>query len=205
MQITRKHICLLYVIIAFVAGIFSAIIGNRLNNKIYSPGKLWDIALFRMDDSEDFIERPYCNPDVIFSPQKNIRFKYHYVTGYADPFLFVDGEYLYLFYEREIYDGPAPICAYRTKDLERWEDLDVVLSESHHLSYPNVFRYNGDIYMIPETRSTESVTLYKAHNFPYGWEKEKVLVENGCFVDSYIHQQEGKSFLFTTTWRSDVG
>ena len=169
---------------------------------LYKPQDLWNIALFVLSDGEDPFDCVEREPDKRFTPQTLIRTQYHQITGYADPFLFVnhsDG-YLYLFYEEERLKAKAPICARRTKDLKHWEDVGVVLREGHHLSYPDVFEHNGDIYMLPETRECDAVILYKATHFPYRWEKYKVLVDGDKFADSCVFFNDGKWYLFTTAW-----
>ena len=172
---------------------------------LYKPQDLWNIALFVLSEREDFFNCVSRKPDRHFSPQSLLRTRYHQVTGYADPFLFVHDGWLYLFYEEEHLEAPAPICAKRTRDLKHWESLGVVLKEPHHLSYPNVFEYDGNIYMLPETRECGAVILYKAVDFPYRWEKYKVLVEGDKFVDSCVLEQEGKWYLFTTSWLDEGG
>lgn len=173
------------------------------NIHLYQPGKIWNMVLFRISKRDDLVNYVFSTPNIVFSPIKKIRTTYHNVTGYADPFLFQDGEYIYLFYEQELYQAPAPICAMRTKDMKVWEQLGVVLKEDFHLSYPNVFRYEGDIYMIPETHERNAVILYKAKDFPYQWEPIKELVSNGRFVDSCLLPYNGKWYLFTTMWRTE--
>lgn len=169
---------------------------------LYKSQSLWNIALFVLDDADNIFDFDYSIPYKRFSPQNLIRTSYHQISGYADPFLFVhptDG-YLYLFYEEERLLGKAPICAYRTCDLEHWENLGVVLRESCHLSYPNVFAYGDDIYMIPETRERGAVILYKATEFPYKWEEAKILLNADKYVDSTLFFHNNLWYLFTTVW-----
>ena len=163
---------------------------------------LWNIALFVLSEKESLFDCVTRKPNKRFSPQSLIRTRYHQVTGYADPFLFANEKdgYLYLFYEEERLKAKAPICAKRTKDLVHWESLGVVLKEPHHLSYPNVFSHDGNIYMLPETRECNAVILYRALDFPFRWEKEKVLVEGDGFADSCLTFHDGLWYLFTTAW-----
>ena len=168
--------------------------------KLYKPQDLWNIALFVLDKDENLFDCVKRNPDKRFTPQGILRSQYHQITGYADPFLFVNDGWLYLFYEEERLKAKAPICAKRTKDLEHWENLGVVLKERHHLSYPNVFEHDGSVYMLPETRECDAVTLYKAMEFPRRWEKCKTLVEGDKFADSCVTFYDGKWYLFTTAW-----
>lgn len=168
--------------------------------KIGKSQDLWNIALFALADGESFFDCARREPDKRFTPQNLVRTRYHQITGYADPFLFEHDGWLYLFYEEERLKAKAPICAKRTKDLKKWEHLGVVLQEKHHLSYPNVFEHEGEIYMLPETRECDAVILYKAVEFPLRWEKHKTLVEGDKFADSCVLFHEGKWYLFTTAW-----
>lgn len=173
--------------------------------KLYKSQDLWNIAVFVLSEGEELFDCVLRNPDKRFSPQTLLRTQYHQVTGYADPFLFVHDGWLYLFYEEERLESPAPICAKRTKDLKHWDNLGIVLKELRHLSYPNVFEYDGNIYLLPETRECDAVILYKAVDFPYRWEKHKVLVEGDKFVDSCVLQHDGLWYLFTTSWLDENG
>lgn len=172
---------------------------------LYKPQNLWNIALFILNDGEGLFDCVNRKPDLRFTPQTLLRTRYHQVTGYADPFLFANDGWLYLFYEEERLEAPAPICARRTRDLKHWENLGIVLKEKHHLSYPNVFEHGGEIYMLPETRECDAVILYRATDFPRQWEKYKVLAEGDKYVDSCILPHDGKWYLFTTSWLDDNG
>lgn len=187
-----------FVALVVLALVILCVAAYKLNIALYKPQHIWDVAIFTMEKDADIINQDYSHPDTLFSPWQFIRRKYHYTTGYADPFLFVKDDYLYLFYEKEIFDGNGVINAKRTKDLNVWEDQGTVLSEPFHLSYPNVFEHNGDIYMLPEMGTTRTVTLYKAHNFPYEWKAEKVLLDGHKFADSDLFEKDGTWYLFTT-------
>lgn len=169
---------------------------------LYKRQQLWDTVLFSLNKTDDILLYKTHTPAFIYSPQRLLRAKYHQVTGYADPFLFenkLDG-YLYLFNEKELHKAPAPIIAQRTKDFKHWEQLGIILQEPFHLSFPFVFEHEGEIFMIPETRSQEAVILYKAEHFPYDWKQYKTLIQGGPYVDSSVIFHNGFWFLFTTAW-----
>ena len=70
----------------------------------------------------------------------------------ADPFLFVKDDTLYLFYEEQRGNkGKGILKMTSTQDLKTWTTDVVILEELFHLSYPNVFEYDGRIYMMPES------------------------------------------------------
>jgi hypothetical protein len=79
-------------------------------------------------------------PIRIFS-SRQIRRSRRDVHTQADPFLFVDGEWLYLFFEVQRVGEPGYIEACRTRDLTYFEPLGCVLAPSFHVSYPQVFRH----------------------------------------------------------------
>ena len=77
-----------------------------------------------------------------------------------------------------------------------------VMTESFHLSFPNVFEYRGTVYMIPETGHSNDIRLYRAVQFPEQWELVKVLTTGANFVDtSFISDiQGGRATLFSFDW-----
>lgn len=169
---------------------------------LFKSQQLWNSALFQLHEGEQLFDVAVRRPDKVFSPRNLLRTKYHQITGYADPFLFENPKdgYLYLFNEKELLKAPAPLVAHRSKDLVHWESLGTILQEPFHLSFPFVFMHEGDYYMIPETRTQESVILYKADNFPFGWKQCKVLVKGDLYADSSVIFHNGTWFLFTTAW-----
>ena len=47
----------------------------------------------------------------------------------------------------------------------QWTYQGIVLSEPFHLSYPYIFKWMGDYYMVPESFQAHSIRLYKAVGF----------------------------------------
>ena len=47
-----------------------------------------------------------------------------------------------------------------------WSYKQIVLDEPFHMSYPYVFKWQEDFYMIPESQEANSVRLYRALDFP---------------------------------------
>lgn len=62
-------------------------------------------------------------------------------------------------------------------------DFRVVISEPFHMSFPNVFLYRNQWYMLPETNACRQVRLYRAVNFPYEWELDTILCTDERLVD----------------------
>jgi len=170
-----------------------------LSKKLYKNQKIWNVVLYQkgMNISVfDYNKNKYFKR---FTPHYQIRTNYHNITGFADPFLFVYNDWLYLFYEEERYNAPAAIFAQRTQDLKKWEKVGEVLKESFHLSFPFVFKSEDEVYMVPETRYKNAVILYKAIDFPNKW-KPIELISGDKFTDSSIIQYNELWYLFTTVW-----
>ena len=128
----------------------------------------------------------------------------------ADPFLFVDNETLYIFYEElSTRHSYGIIKMVSTKDLKTFSNPVVVLEEyGCHFSYPYVFKDGNDIYMMPECGCTHSIRLYKASNNKLTkFELHKVLIQRPIkerefirfdFADSCVYKKEGIYYLFTS-------
>ena len=132
-------------------------------------------------------------------------FKLNPIVIVADPFLFVYGDKLFLFYEMKRNYSPGVICMTSTRNLKDWTEPIVVLKEDFHLSYPYVFEDGGDVYMIPETSEVGDIRLYKADNkLLSSFSFYKVLVRHDItkgeigFSDSSVHIIEGRYYLFST-------
>jgi len=112
----------------------------------------------------------------------------------ADPFLFEKDERTYLFaemYDRVLRQGVIGCCVLDENGATPWKR---VLKMPWHLSYPNVFVNNGQIYMIPESYVNNEIALYKAVDFPYRWKRLRRLADI-CAVDSTILRQKEKLYL----------
>src|SRR5262245_6564804 len=118
----------------------------------------------------------------------------------ADPFMINVDQTWYMFFEvmnRQTRKGEIGLAI--SKDGRKWTYQQIVLSEPFHLSYPYVFEWNNDYYMIPESHRVESVRLYKALRFPTDWSFVATLLNGKRFSDSSIFFYDRKWWLFTET------
>jgi hypothetical protein len=118
------------------------------------------------------------------------------VHTYADPFLFVHDDFLYLFFEEQEIGGKGYIKAWRTKDLQEWSDLGCILKESFHLSYPFIFKddFTGKIYLLPESSEERQIILYEFESFPGKLVRRNIIME-GNYADSNLLYHEGSYYL----------
>lgn len=137
---------------------------------------------------------PVANPVVTCASASEAGFPSNFV---ADPFLYVQGDVLYLFFEtKNSITMQGDIGVARSVDKgATWEQLGIALDEDWHLSYPYVFDYNGHIYMMPEGSAKGDLRLYRAIDFPVKWKFDKVIMKKPM-VDSFIVPHGGKYWLF---------
>ena len=116
---------------------------------------------------------------------------------WADPFVVTDNNKHYVFFEE------LPFATERghLSCMEVFNDgthtePKIILKTPYHLSYPNVFRYESQYYMIPESGDTGFISLYRSTDFPYQWEHQSNLMEDIHAYDSTLIEHDGLWWLF---------
>jgi hypothetical protein len=71
-----------------------------------------------------------------------------------------------------------------------------VIDEPHHLSYPFVFGYGGELFMIPESSEQRRVDLYGCVRFPDRWERIRPLMHGLRLSDCTLFAHDGLWWLF---------
>ena len=118
---------------------------------------------------------------------------------YADPFVIDRGDKSYIFFEDFSYRKNKAVISFVEIDASgRCSTPELVLEEACHLSYPFLLKWEGEIYLIPETKTIRTVQLYRATQFPRGWQLVKVLLSDVAAVDSTVFHHHGKFWLFTS-------
>ena len=77
-----------------------------------------------------------------------------------------------------------------------WRTATPILDQPTHLSYPFVFRWEDDWYLLPEQARTGSLELYRADAFPYQWRWHSTALEGVPAADATIAQIDGVWWLF---------
>jgi PKD repeat protein len=117
----------------------------------------------------------------------------------ADPFVVFDGVTWHMFFEvLNDHTGQGDIGHATSDDGLSWRYDKIVLDEPHHLSYPCVFEWQGDYYMVPETYQLNSIVLYKAVEFPTVWAFEATLVSGRRYVDPTPFYHDGVWWMFSS-------
>ncbi|MBR0559267.1 glucosamine inositolphosphorylceramide transferase family protein [Neokomagataea anthophila] len=115
----------------------------------------------------------------------------------ADPFGFWRDDTLYVFVEAFDYrdaKGVIDVLVYDQSFTlqERFRALET----PWHLSYPYVFEHDGVMYMLPEASGSGRLTLYRATQFPLGWEVVPEFDFPQAAVDATPLFHEGRWWLF---------
>ena len=119
----------------------------------------------------------------------------------ADPFMILENNTWYMFFE--VMSKRGEIGLAQSSDGLHWDYQQIVLREPFHLSYPYVFKWENEYYMIPEATQSNSVRLYKAVDFPLKWSCVSILLKGRGFRDSSVVYFQDKWWMFTAV-SSDV-
>ena len=105
-------------------------------SSLFARGDTWSIALHRQTTFEPL---RLINPFKVFN-SKNFWRGPVGINLRADPFLIVNNNELFIFFEAKAPYRDGWIEGYRTKNMVDFDPLGVVLREPYHLSYPFVFK-----------------------------------------------------------------
>jgi hypothetical protein len=114
----------------------------------------------------------------------------------ADPFMLRHDNRFCMFFEVMNAERRCGEIALATSDdALSWAYKQIVLSEPFHLSYPYVFKWQSDYYMVPETIYAGTINLYKAGEFPTHWSCVAKLMP-GHFADPTLCRYADRWWMF---------
>jgi hypothetical protein len=117
---------------------------------------------------------------------------------WADPFIVRHGDRSFIFFEDLPYRvGKAHISAVEVFANGEVSAAQTVLERPYHLSYPFVFDWEGELFMLPETAQNRTVELYRCEEFPLRWSLCRVLLDDVRAFDSTLLRDRGRWWLFT--------
>ena len=123
----------------------------------------------------------------------------------ADPFILEKRGKLFMFFEvmnRETNQGDIGYA--ESSDGTHWKYGKIVIDEPFHLSYPYVFEWNKEVYLIPESHQNLAVRVYKAASFPEGWKYVGNIIEGQPFVDPTLFRYNDTWWLFVSFPQNDT-
>jgi len=159
---------------------------------------MWSIGIYTGSSPYDLAPpAPIHNPVLTSSSVTDVP-----ASFVADPFM-LRGHMFFEVLDRESAKGVIGMA--RSASGVEWKYERIVLRENFHLSYPYVFEWQNECYMIPETLGANGVYLYKAAAFPYRWSVTARLIE-GPFADPSIVRFKDRWWLFvcSTPYQHDT-
>lgn len=124
-------------------------------------------------------------------------------TFWADPFVIQFQNNNYIFLEElnsQTNKGFISYCKINEGSVSK---PIKIIEETFHMSFPNVFEYNNQFYMIPETSEANIIQLWLCESFPEKWHLNTKLIENIKALDVVIKKIKNRWWLFCSVKPSD--
>jgi hypothetical protein len=116
---------------------------------------------------------------------------------WADPFIVEYDRELYLFFENFDYPSLKGKISCSKINGNQLGDIQDVLELDTHLSYPCIFKENGDVFLMPESASSNRLTIYRCIEFPNKWEEYSHAFEGEQILDAQVYfDDENTKWLF---------
>jgi len=116
---------------------------------------------------------------------------------WADPFVVARNDKYFVFIEEFLFARQRGHISLVVIDRDGTHEPSVrVLETPYHLSYPFIFEFDDDLYLIPESFENRTVELYRCTAFPLKWEFQRNLMEDCWMVDTTLLQWQGKWWMF---------
>jgi hypothetical protein len=115
---------------------------------------------------------------------------------WADPFAWErDGRHWIFFEELVRAEGKGRILALEVTKDGAGSPI-VALEADHHLSFPNVFEWEGRLFMAPEAATANRLEIYECREFPHRWELRTTDLEGEPILDPVMLEHCGRWWLF---------
>ncbi len=116
---------------------------------------------------------------------------------WADPFVVCKDNRYFVFFEELIFSQNKGCLAVLELNKDGTHGKPVkILEQDTHLSWPFVFEFEGNWYMVPESSKDKRISLYSCSHFPEQWEFSKVLLDETEAVDPTIVFHDNQWWLF---------
>jgi hypothetical protein len=188
---------LLCLLVGFVCGVYAE---RNWSVPLWQIEDRWSIGIYTGGAPFELLApKPVSNP--VLTARDVTDMKAEFV---ADPFMLREDSTWYMFFEvldARTYEGKIGLAV--SQDGLRWAYERIVLSEPFHLSYPYVFKWQSQYYMVPDCRGPGAIRLYTAVRFPTDWSFVRVLLDED-YVDASILHHAGRWWLFAANLENDT-
>ncbi len=165
---------------------------RRRIRKLWARPFYWQTAYRRLDGQGVAEQGGLGGAPFALLPDDGKRF-------FADPFVIERQGRTYLFVEEFPYALARGVISVTELGADgRFGMPRQVLVEPHHLSYPQVFEFGGEVWMIPESSAARQVVLYRAERFPDRWVRHATLIADREISDATLLERDGRFWLFGT-------
>jgi hypothetical protein len=156
--------------------------------------EVWSIGIYT-GSSPFRISEPRGLRNPVLTPRDVTDF---HVNIVAHPFMIIEGSKYYLFFtaKNDQAGEVSGIGLAESANGTEWHYSRMVLKEPFVLSYPYVFRHEGEYYMIPEAYKERSLRLYRANPFPYRWTYEKDLLTGDTYISASVVEYAAMWWMF---------
>ncbi len=117
--------------------------------------------------------------------------------SYSSPFLFDFRGNTYIFaccFDKLFCRKNIAYCKLNDNGIGPWR---IVLKKPYDISYPHIFEFRGNIYMIPDSEQIDDMMLYKADSFPDVWIPIKTLSARYVYIASTFYEFKGRHYILT--------
>jgi hypothetical protein len=172
-------------------GIFTMLLINNRTPFFQQDGGGWSIGY---GESKEYPKSINVKENAIYSIEK-LKEQNDSTVFLADPFFVKEKGVFYLFFEHKKTKTNADIGLLTSSDGKNYKYSGTVLTQKFHLSYPQVFKYKSNFYMVPESKQANAVLLYKAYHFPYDWRVCDTLIANVQLKDPSIYISDSLNIM----------
>ena len=156
--------------------------GYRLRQKVLSAlDEQWVLAFRRRGSDDRFT--------IVHPPADRF---------YADPFLAEQDGRTFVFFEDYSHVDRKGTIACAELRASGIGEPQTVIAGPDHLSYPSLFQWKGDWFMLPETGARRRVEIWRARQFPGDWTLETVALDGVDACDATLWQHDGRWWMFVT-------
>jgi len=126
---------------------------------------------------------------------------------YADPFPWSDksGSYTIFLEDFSYASKKGSISYIEVKDGLNFGKAKNIINEPFHLSFPHLFEYRGELFLLPESSAAHEIRLYRCLSYPDQWVFNGVLINGVQAVDTVLVEKDEFWWLFTTLDTSQLG